>query len=157
MIKEKEDFFKRDEYFTPLEDDVRVSVENFKRHELECPCCHLMNLPDKFILILQAFSYYLDFKFGKHITLNVGSAYRCQKHNAEVGGVPGSQHYADGIMKLGAADLSSPDLEPSILYQNAILFGIFRSVKFYPEKNFVHVDINPERNRCHAWVEGNKK
>lgn len=64
-------------------------------------------------------------RFGKPIRVNSG--YRCPKHNAEVGGVPNSQH-----MRGEAADIRPREVG-KIIEQ----LGNFDQLIYYP--TFVHV------------------
>lgn len=64
----------------------------FTEKEFKCRCCG--ELPEEFqgnvrVLVANVLDQARE-KLGMPITVNSG--YRCQKHNAEVGGVPRSQH-----------------------------------------------------------------
>lgn len=138
---------------------VHLSMETFKKKELACRCCGELRMTDKFLFILQSFSYFLGYKYDKHIRLLAvregsqrGSGYRCYRHNKKVGGVEKSQHNTDGISKLGAVDLDSPDLTAEQLFKDAMEFGLFRTIIFYQRSKFVHLDINPARKETKAWT-----
>ncbi len=72
-------------------------TKNFKRYELECPCCHV--LPDMTIIRkLQLLRSQCNFP------LRITSAYRCNKYNTEVGGSKYSAHKLLGRL-IGAFDI----------------------------------------------------
>lgn len=77
---------------------------------------------------------------GKPIVLTC--AYRCVKHNAEVGGVPNSYH-TQGI----AADIYVEGLTPYELAGQAtrVPFFLNGGIGIYPKRGFVHVDVGPKR------------
>lgn len=99
--------------------------ENFHLKEFECSCsypdCNEVKISMLHIARLQK----LRNEWGKPIHIN--SAYRCEKHNRDVGGVPGSQH----VLGL-ATDLALP------LPDDSVLTHIFDAVIFYD--TFRHVD-----------------
>lgn len=72
-------------------------------------------------------------RIGKPI--EVLSGYRCPEHNAEVGGVPNSQH-VEGT----AADITYDGIDVDCLAQIAEECGADGIGKYY-HQNFVHVDV----------------
>ena len=68
----------------------------------------------------------------------ITSGYRCEKHNAEVGGVANSMH-----MTGKAADIYVKGLSPKKLAQYARETNCFGYVKVYT--NHVHVDVRNRR------------
>ena len=60
--------------------------QHFGEVELRCPCCGRLEMQADFMQKLE----WLRVKYGKSFVPN--SAFRCPKHNAEVGGEPDSQH-----------------------------------------------------------------
>lgn len=103
----------------------------FTKNEFRCACCG--ELPDGGIdeRLLEVCDAIRE-AIGKPIT--VLSGYRCAKHNAEVGGVPNSQHV------LGtAADLTFDEVDIERLAQVAEAVGA-DGIGRYPEQSFVHVD-----------------
>ena len=76
--------------------DLRVSL-HFSLREFECPCCHRVRLHPLLLVRLEE----LREAWGRPLLLTSG--YRCDPHNARVGGVPKSAH------RLGlAADVAVP-------------------------------------------------
>lgn len=80
--------------------------------------------------------------------IHVSCMYRCPKHNAEVGGVPNSQHI-DGT----AADIYCDNLTVDELADLAVKVG-FDGIGRYYEDQFVHVDVrdNGESPNSYTWV-----
>lgn len=104
----------------------------FKIDEFDCPCCgqnwtqlDLVNALDN-----------LRDDFG--FPISVTSGYRCKKHNAEVGGVAGSQHVEGRAADLHAADLNK-------LY--AACCQVFSAVGDGRHLGFVHVDLRNDKIR----------
>lgn len=60
--------------------------EYFSPEELECPCCSEIQMDDDFMCILGKLRE--DFDYPMPVT----SGYRCESHNADVGGSAKSQH-----------------------------------------------------------------
>lgn len=68
--------------------------------------------------------------------LHVNSGYRCPVHNANVGGVPNSQH------KLGtAADIAVPDGMSFEEFRRACRQCNFDAIGLYPDSQFIHLDV----------------
>ena len=110
----------------------------FTEDEFRCKCCgqlpsngvdqNLINLLDD-----------MRATVGQPLYLNC--AYRCDSHNAEVGGVPGSQHNADPCT---AADIDATDIGVEALAQIAESCGA-DGVGRYENSMFVHVDTRSGR------------
>lgn len=110
--------------------NIRVS-EFFSLYEFQCPCCHCVKLHPLLLQKLKGLRY----RIAKPIIINSG--YRCNKHNKEVGGVKNSYHL------LGkAADIHVPGICLVELVKIVKEFG-FKGIGFYPERNFLHLDIRP--------------
>ena len=125
-----------------MDDQLRP---NFRRREFACKgasCCgHSAPVDDRLLDGLQA----LREKAGFPIRINSG--FRCNNHNADVGGSPNSQH------RLGkAADIRCNGMTPKELYELAITIPEFENggVGLYIRKQFVHVDVRGEKVR---WTE----
>lgn len=153
LLVEKEDEFARaiargvSDYFakdTPLPDVVdkapkSVGADRFSEHfaksEFVCHCCG--QGADKIDPRLVELLEQLRAKAGKSVHLNC--AYRCPTHNAEVGGVPNSQHV------LGtAADITIPEI--GFERARELVSSLdFDGTGFYPPLSaggawFIHVD-----------------
>lgn len=111
---------------------MKVS-ENFTREELECPCCHQYMIHEDALAMLQEMRN-LD---GKPFRIN--SAYRCVKHNKEVGGAPKSKH-REGI----AFDIALDGRDIEYMVELAEQVG-FKGIGRY--NTFIHVDARSRKAR----------
>ena len=110
-------------------DNIKVS-DNFTSKEIVCKCsysdCQHSFIYYKTIDSAQRFRNYI--KESLHIT----SAYRCQKHNGDVGGHDNSYH-----KKGMAIDFAVPSgYKIDFFTEKARMF--FDVVVEYPDKNFIH-------------------
>ena len=114
-------------------------TKNFKVTEFACKHCAKNNIDQRVINMAQTIREELG------VPVKVNSGYRCETHNARVGGVKGSFHTkglaADLSCELGAAkmfqavqklwkDNKLPDLKYCI---------------YYAQKNFIHIDCGRTR------------
>jgi len=110
--------------------------EHFNRSEFSCHCgCGFDKVHPELINVLED----LRVKFSKPITINSGC--RCEKHNATVGGEPGSQH-----MLGTAADIVVKDTPTDVVY--AYLdskYPMKYGLGLY--KSWVHVDVRSRKAR----------
>lgn len=112
---------------------------NFKRREFACKCgCGFAEPEGRLVEALQTLRDLLE----RPIIIN--SDCRCERHNAEVGGVAGSQHTL-GI----AADIKVNDLTVKQVAEAAEKIPAFENggIGTYPSKGFVHVDVRNGRAR----------
>ena len=111
--------------------------EHFSKKEMECRCCGDLKINMALVLALEDLRKLTG---GKEITVNC--AYRCPKHNAEVGGVSDSQHLLGN-----AADIKCKGLTPKQLAALAEKVERFNKggIGIYP--TFVHVDVRNKRAR----------
>lgn len=126
-------------------------MEYFKKSEFACRCCSQLP-PSARENIRALVDNVLDparRKLGKPVFVNSG--YRCEKHNAEVGGVKNSQH-----MKGEAADIHCEDncRLAEIIEQN----GRYDQLIYYLNKDgsirFIHVSW--KRNGVNRKMKFNK-
>ena len=119
-------------------------MKYFKMSEFECRdgCPMPASAKENIEALVEAVLDPAREKFGKPITVNSG--YRCPRHNAAVGGVPGSQH-----MRGEAADVSAGSAQASREVGKIIeQLGKFDQLIYYP--TFVHVSwkrIGKNRNQ----------
>ena len=114
-------------------------TKNFSWSEFACKgndCCeHSSPISLEHVEKLQALRDYLE------APLIITSGFRCNKHNTNVGGAPGSQH-TFGL----ATDLTCPTLTAIELCQTILDFFVvypmysFDGIGLYPDKGFVHLD-----------------
>jgi len=80
--------------------------DNFSRHEFKCRCgCGFDTVDAELIKVLEKLRLILG---GPRIVISSGC--RCQKHNAEIGGSPNSQH-----LKGKAADIKVERVHPDMV------------------------------------------
>ena len=121
---------------------VKLSA-NFNSKEFDCKgsgCCSETLVDSKLIEYLQ--------KIRNHFNapINVNSGYRCEKHNAAVGGASQSKH------KYGqAADIVVKGVAPLKVAQYAESLGIL-GIGQYP--NFVHIDTRTTKS---YWYGSNEE
>ena len=116
---------------------------HFSRQELQCRCCGQLKIDSRLLDGLEA----LRALAGIPILVHAG--YRCARHNAEVGGVPRSEH------TLGmAADIRLPGMSLQRMYELASSIPQFAEggIGVYDE-DFLHVDVRRHRSRW-ARVKG---
>lgn len=117
---------------------VKLS-KNFNSTEFDCHgsgCCSATEIDPRLVEYLQAIRDH----FGVAVTIN--SAYRCEKHNAKIGGASKSKH------KYGqAADISVKGIAPAEVAKYAESIGIL-GIGLYEGKdgNFVHVDTRTTKS-----------
>lgn len=86
------------------------------------------------------------------VPITVDDAYRCEYHNAAVGGVPNSQH-VQGI----AADIKIQGMTPSEMYTAALQIPAFAGGGIGVSESatgYVHLDTRPELSRWSYDIEG---
>lgn len=105
--------------------------EHFAENEFACHCCGKLHIEPKLINLIEQLRY----NIGGY-PLYINSGYRCFKHNAEVGGVTNSQH-----CKGTAADISCPKQLNFGQFKWYVEQLPFDGLGFYPDDNFIHVDI----------------
>ena len=110
---------------------------HFSRAELQCRCCGQLKIDSRLLDGLEA----LRGLAGVPIVVHAG--YRCARHNADVGGVPRSEH------TLGlAADIHLPGMSLQRMYELASSIPQFAEggIGVY-DGDFLHVDVRGHRAR----------
>ncbi len=121
-------------------------TKNFSIKEFECKCgCEM---PDDVLVNITKLAHQLQYvRDNVAMPIIINSAYRCQEHNAKVGGSKTSQHL------LGkAADITIQSLKPAevfVLIEDLIDMGhmLQGGLGLYEEKGFVHYDIRKTKAR----------
>ncbi len=99
---------------------------------LSCPCCGSCELsPDLLARLDQA-------RVTAGIPFNINSGYRCEAHNAEVGGKPTSSHLG-GF----AVDISADNSPARAAILNGLIAAGFERIGI--AKTFIHVDMDPSK------------
>jgi len=114
-----------------MSDDIQLTT-NFRLSEFYCPCCGKAKISTALPRLLQQ----IRDEVGEPLTISSG--YRCAKHNAEVGGVPNSDH-TKGL----AVDI--PISESALRYRlvRAIMLADTPYVRIYP--GHVHISCVPAK------------
>lgn len=115
--------------------------KNFSLNEIACRCCGELwvgSVNDVPLYFKQAMDRLQELrnKWGKPIIVNSG--HRCIEHNAEVGGVPKSQHLTI------AFDCVCPKEHQKEFAKMALEVG-FHVARPYPDNGFVHLDMGRPR------------
>jgi len=108
----------------------------FKPEEFMCRCgCGQIIIDDKLIEKLD------KAREAAGVSFTITSGYRCEKHNANVGGVKDSAH-----IKGMATDIACPDSRTMFLIVSACLNHFDRlGINF--SKKFIHVDVDPAKDK----------
>jgi len=122
-------------------------TKNFKLKEFECKggCDMPLEVYENIIKLASQLQFLRDYT-GRPITIN--SAYRCESHNAKVGGSKTSQHL------LGkASDIVIDSLKPAevfIIIEDLIDMGEMLQGGLGLYDTFVHYDIRKSKARWDA-------
>lgn len=108
--------------------------KNYYLDEFQCKCCNTVKIANRLIDLLEEATR----QVGKK--LEISSAYRCEKHNKEVGGVENSYH-TQGL----ALDIIVPQNQDIEAFASLLERIGFRGIGIYYNKNFVHVDLGTKR------------
>lgn len=106
-------------------------AEFFHLDEFQCPCCLRVKLHP---VLLQKLN---DLRHRIQKPIIITSGYRCPVNNEEVGGVNGSYHLFGMAADIYVAKMSLKEL------LNAAEDIGFSGIGYYPENNFLHLDIRP--------------
>lgn len=110
----------------------------FDSKDLACPCCGVMLMDSKFI------SKATTVQFGMQEDFKINSAYRCEKHNAAVGGAPDSRHVQGIAMDIECEKGPKRWLLIKLAMQNGMNgIGVGRT--------FIHLDGRPASEQT-TWL-----
>lgn len=118
--------------------------EHFDASEFACHHCGALKTNPRLLALLEQ----LRADCGG-LPLHINSGYRCPVHNQNVGGVPNSQH-VHGT----AADVAVPaglSFDQFAWYVDRLPFD---GIGFYPDANFIHVDVRNGGVGSHITWEG---
>lgn len=111
----------------------------FKDAELACPCCGKCEMDDYFMALL------VEAREAAGIPFKVNSAYRCDKHNLDVGGKPGSAHRHGK-----AADIEATNSRQRFIIVKSLIYAGFSRLGI--GKTFVHVDRDETKDEDVCWL-----
>ena len=115
------------------------NITYFKREEFSCFCCNKNKVSDKLLSLLET----CRSVYGK--SMFIESGYRCEKHNAEVGGAPESAH-----VKGEAADIRC--LSSSDRYALLRVLLTFGAKRIGLHEKFIHVDVSETLAQNVMWI-----
>ena len=118
-------------------DESKLS-DNFKVSEFKCKCgCSDLKIDEKLVEHLQK----IRDNFGVPVSIN--SAYRCTKHNKNVGGSTNSRH-----TKGQAADIVVKGVNPAAVAKYAESIGVLGIGLYETDKDgyFVHIDTRTAKS-----------
>ena len=103
---------------------------HFKESEFACRCCGVTKPSSELMAVLEL----VRMHFNAPVTVN--SSYRCEKHNAAVGGKPNSAH-----TRGYAADIACTDSHARWLIKRALYAAGAKRIGHH--ERFIHVDVDP--------------
>lgn len=113
-------------------------TNNFSRHEFKCPCCGAEGVSQILVQTLQ------DARDDYGQPINVSSGFRCQRHNAMVGGSENSSH----LTGMGADILCK---DPGDRFELlTVVLRYFDRVGVYARH--LHVDVDSDKPQNVIWV-----
>ncbi|QVL35757.1 YcbK family protein [Aminirod propionatiphilus] len=108
--------------------DIPLSP-SFRLAEFACPCCKTVKIQPELLQKLQQ----LRDGWGEPVIITSG--YRCFDHNAEVGGIEGSDHTRGRAADIAVAAVWQPKV---IALAQTVGFG---KILPYPRRNFIHLAL----------------
>jgi len=121
--------------------ETELSITHFKHFEyseFDCKCCHENNISINLVKMLDCARDLTNQKFI------INSGYRCEKHNAEINGMPDSSHL---IGK--AVDIEADNDNEKFEILSALLAIGFKRIGI--GKNFIHCDIDNNKPLNVIW------
>jgi len=129
----------------PLAETNWQYIKYFKPTEFACPCPEHKGKPVYDMSSNLVFAL-VNLRELINKPIIITSGWRCQKHNAEVGGRPDSPH----LYKC-AVDITIPGVNFDRLVELYLAcehIG-FKGIGFYPVKKIIHIDMS---NRIQRWL-----
>lgn len=122
-------------YVMSIAGNRHINTKHFHQQEFNCHCCSKNpGIHINVLILLEAIRY------NKPFVIAITSGYRCEKHNAEVGGAKNSQH-----LFANAADIVMSGATAKSIYQIADFYNTLGGVGSY--KTFIHVDCRGYKSR----------
>lgn len=111
--------------------------ENFKDYEFKCKCgkCETILPPAELLDILEELRAY----FGRPVTIMSG--YRCENHNARVGGATRSKHKLGIASDIIVSGIPAEDVHQYLITRYPDKYGIGNYALF------THIDVRPYKAR----------
>ena len=107
--------------------------------EFRCPCCGANDMEPTALIMLDRAREISGFPY------RINSGYRCEKHNAEVGGKPTSSHLQGWAVDIRVSGSRSRYL---------ILYGLITAgfARIGIGKDFIHADCDPAKPPELSWL-----
>jgi hypothetical protein len=118
----------------------KYGIQYFRAEEFVCPCCGKILLDTDLIMKLEDLRHML----GEPIVIL--SAYRCPKHNKEVGGVPNSAHTKGMAVDIKCVNSNYRYKVLNINFYNQIGFN-----RIGIGKDFIHLDVDKSKPQNVIW------
>jgi uncharacterized protein YcbK (DUF882 family) len=109
---------------------------HFKESEFACKCCGKARVDKKLVNLLEE----IRVAIGKPIIIMSG--YRCEAHNAKVGGAKKSQHVQGTAADIKVSGMEAADVQKWLVKNFDAKIGGLGSYK-----TFTHIDIRTTRAR----------
>ncbi|MBT6994523.1 MAG: peptidase M15 [Candidatus Cloacimonetes bacterium] len=111
-------------------------IKHFKKHELACRCCGMMNISELFLDALE------NARMIAGIPFVITSGCRCKQHNKTVGGKMNSKHLCSDEIETSAIDIRARnDYERGVIVRALFLAGI-QQIGVNVDDNFIHCEID---------------
>lgn len=108
-------------------------TKNFKLNEFECHCtnstCGGQIIDKKLLLILQ------EIRDDLNLPITINSAYRCSKHNSDIGGSQNSQHILGKAVDIRVRGMTPEEVQEYLIanFKESLTIGRYNS--------FTHIDV----------------
>ena len=109
----------------------------FKMEEFKCRCCGRVAYPENIEALVSNVLDPARERLGMPIVVNSG--YRCPKHNAEVGGVPRSQHMVGEAADVSAGSTQANECLAKIIEENGKYDQLIKYLNPDGGIRFIHV------------------
>ena len=119
--------------------DLIMLSKNFSSKELNCKCCDKNGIDEDALQLLQKVRDQIG-------ALRINSAYRCTKHNSDVGGGTRSMHLEGKAFDVSTRNWTAE--KKMALVETAAAVG-FTGFGYYD--TFLHIDTGPERFWGEPW------
>jgi hypothetical protein len=114
-------------------------MKYFNKDEFACACCGKVEIDELLATMLDGAREIAGVPFV------ITSGYRCEKHNAEVGGKVGSSH-----VKGMAVDIATPDSATRYAVLDGLLGAGFSRIGI--GGGFIHADVDTDKEPDVVWT-----
>lgn len=114
-------------------------MKYFKMKEFMCPCCGEADMDAYLLTCLDGARELAGVPF------NMTSGYRCEKHNAKVGGTADSSH-----LKGEAVDIAVNSSRDRFVIMKGLIFAGFNRIGV--GRDFIHADVDTSKTPKVMWT-----